>query len=131
MFVRHDLTADPPFSRIDLVSCRNVLIYFDVALQKHVVPLFHYALNEPGFLVLGRTEALSGFAELFTLVDQQHKIYARRPGPARMRTVPPRAAESLERRLPGARQIRPAAGTSSSAPSTTSSCPGTCPPRCS
>ena len=49
VFVRHDLAADPPFSRIDLLSCRNVLIYFDTTLQRHVVPLFHYALNEPGF----------------------------------------------------------------------------------
>ncbi len=83
VFVRHDLTADPPFSRIDLLSCRNVLIYFDTVLQKQVIPSFHYALNEPGFLVLGHTEALSGFGELFRPVDKKHKIFARRPGAGR------------------------------------------------
>jgi two-component system, chemotaxis family, CheB/CheR fusion protein len=90
VFVRHDLTADPPFSRIDLLSCRNVLIYFNAALQKLVLPLFHYALNDPGYLVLGRTEALSGTGELFTTVDSQHRIYARVPGREGLRPTPPR-----------------------------------------
>jgi len=90
VFVRHDLTADPPFSRIDLVSCRNVLIYFDAVLQKHVMPLLHYALNEPGFLLVGRTESLPAFGELFSVVDQEHKIYARRPGAGRARAASPR-----------------------------------------
>jgi two-component system CheB/CheR fusion protein len=97
VFVRHDLTADPPFSRIDLLSCRNVLIYFDAVLQRHVVPLFHYALNEPGFLVLGRTEALTGYGELFAIVDQEHKMYARRSGAARVRSVPSGVAAAVER----------------------------------
>ncbi len=92
VFVRHDLTADPPFSRIDLLSCRNVLIYFDAVLQKQVMPLFHYALNEPGFLLLGRTESLAGFGEYFSLVDQGHKIYARRAGAGRVRAATPRMA---------------------------------------
>jgi two-component system, chemotaxis family, CheB/CheR fusion protein len=85
VFVRHDVAADPPFSRIDLLSCRNVLIYFGAALQEKVMPLFHYALNEPGFLVLGRSETLSGSGDLFTPVDPQHRIYARRPGAGRVR----------------------------------------------
>ena len=55
VFVQHDLGRDPPFSKLDLVSCRNVLIYFDQALQKRVIPTFHYALNQPGYLLLGRT----------------------------------------------------------------------------
>ena len=70
MFVRHDLARDPPFSKLDLVSCRNVLIYFDQALQKRILPTLHYALNQPGFLLLGRTESISGFSQLFS-ADRQ------------------------------------------------------------
>ncbi len=104
VFVRHDVTVDPPFSRIDLLSCRNVLIFFEAALQKHVVPLFHYALNDPGFLVLGRTETLSGFGELFTVLDQHHKIYSRAPGVGRARAGSPRLAGAAERSLSPAAQ---------------------------
>ena len=77
VFVQHDLARDPPFSKVDIVSCRNVLIYFDQALQKRVVPTFHYALNQPGFLVLGRAENISGFAQLFHVVDKTNKIFER------------------------------------------------------
>jgi chemotaxis methyl-accepting protein methylase/signal transduction histidine kinase/chemotaxis response regulator CheB len=77
VFVRHDLARDPPFSKLDLASCRNVLIYFDQVLQKRVIPTFHYCLNQPGFLLLGRTEAISGFTQLFTPVDKAHKIFLR------------------------------------------------------
>ena len=55
VFVRHDLARDPPFSKLDLIACRNVLIYFAAALQKRIVATFHYCLNQPGYLVLGRT----------------------------------------------------------------------------
>jgi two-component system, chemotaxis family, CheB/CheR fusion protein len=77
VFVRHDLARDPPFSKLDLVSCRNVLIYFDLALQKRVIPTFHYCLRQPGFLLLGRTEAISGFSKLFSPVDKAHKLFGR------------------------------------------------------
>jgi two-component system CheB/CheR fusion protein len=77
VFVRHDLARDPPFSRLDLVSCRNVLIYFDQALQKRVLLTLHYALNQPGFLLLGRTENISGFSQLFTPTDKSNKVFAR------------------------------------------------------
>src|SRR6185503_5014512 len=70
VFVQHDLARDPPFSRLDLVSCRNVLIYFDQALQKRVLPTLHYALSQPGFLVLGRSENVTGFDRLFSPVDK-------------------------------------------------------------
>ena len=82
VFVRHDLARDPPFSKLDLASCRNVLIYFDQALQKRVIPTFHYCLKQPGFLLLGRTEAISGFSQLFSPVDKAHKIFARTAAPA-------------------------------------------------
>ena len=58
VFARHNLTLDPPFSHVDLVSCRNVLIYLSPPLQKRVLPTFHYALNSPGFLVLGSSESI-------------------------------------------------------------------------
>ncbi|MCM2280101.1 MAG: ATP-binding protein [Oligoflexia bacterium] len=77
VFVRHDLARDPPFSKLDLVSCRNVLIYFDQILQRRVIATFHYCLNQPGFLVLGRTEAISGYPELFSVVDKSYKIFSR------------------------------------------------------
>jgi two-component system CheB/CheR fusion protein len=77
VFVQHDLARDPPFSKLDLVSCRNVLIYFDQALQKRVVPTFHYALRQPGFLLLGRAENVAGFRQLFEPVDKTNKLFAR------------------------------------------------------
>ena len=65
IFSRHDMTRDPPFARLDLISCRNVLIYFDLALQKRVLPLFHYALKPGGYLMLGPSESIGAFGELF------------------------------------------------------------------
>lgn len=77
VFARHDLARDPPFSKLDLVSCRNVLIYFGQALQKRVIPIFHYALNPGGFLLLGRTENISGFSKLFSPLGGASKVFAR------------------------------------------------------
>jgi two-component system, chemotaxis family, CheB/CheR fusion protein len=85
VFVQHDLARDPPFSNVDVVSCRNVLIYFDQGLQKRVVPTFHYALNQPGFLVLGRAESISGFTQLFQPFDKATKIFARTSLPSTLR----------------------------------------------
>ena len=66
IFSQHSLISDPPFSRLDLVSCRNLLIYFDTELQKRLIPLFHYALRENGYLFLGSSENLSAYGELFS-----------------------------------------------------------------
>jgi two-component system CheB/CheR fusion protein len=77
VFVRHDLARDPPFARLDLVSCRNVLIYFGAALQKRLMATFHYCLNQPGFLLLGRTESIAGHGQFFIPVDRENKIYSR------------------------------------------------------
>ncbi|HTB76590.1 MAG TPA: CheR family methyltransferase, partial [Polyangiaceae bacterium] len=85
VFVQHDLARDPPFSKVDLVSCRNVLIYFDQALQKRVVPTFHYALSQPGFLLLGRAENIAGFTQLFQPFDKANKTFARTSVPSTLR----------------------------------------------
>jgi two-component system, chemotaxis family, CheB/CheR fusion protein len=78
VFARQDLTKDPPYSRLDLVSCRNVLIYMEPVLQKKVMAALHYALKPHGFLMLGKSESTSGFSELFRLVARKHKIYAKK-----------------------------------------------------
>jgi two-component system CheB/CheR fusion protein len=77
IFAKQDLTHDPPFSRVDLVSCRNTLIYLDQALQKSVVPIFHYSLNEGGLLFLGPAETIGAAEDLFQTLDRKHKIYTR------------------------------------------------------
>ena len=77
VFARHDVTSDPPMSQMDVVVCQNLLIYFDVVLQRQVVPCFHYSLKPRGFLVLGPSEAIGAFTDLFALVDKRCKIYQR------------------------------------------------------
>jgi two-component system CheB/CheR fusion protein len=81
IFARQNLASDPPFSRLDLISCRNVLIYFGSALQKKVLPMFHYGLRPSGFLLLGSAETVGEFSSLFHLVNRTHKIYAKQPSP--------------------------------------------------
>jgi len=78
IFSTHDVTRDPPFARVDLIACRNLLIYFDDELQKRVFPTFHYALNPNGILFLGKAENISGFTDLFLAVDPVHKIFKRK-----------------------------------------------------
>ena len=78
VFARQNLTIDPPFSNLDLVSCRNVLIYLDAPLQRKVFPVFHYALKPHGFLLLGASETPGAAADLFELVDKKAKFYAKR-----------------------------------------------------
>jgi two-component system CheB/CheR fusion protein len=77
VFSKHNLATDPPFSRLDLISCRNVLIYLDSALQKRVLPLLHYGLNPGGFLLLGSSETIGPFGDLFTVVDSKQRLYVR------------------------------------------------------
>ncbi|HTW48151.1 MAG TPA: chemotaxis protein CheB [Acidobacteriaceae bacterium] len=79
IFSTQNIFSDPPFSRMDLVSCRNVMIYLTQALQKRVIPIFHYALNPTGFLMIGNTEGLLGAgSELFELTDRKQKIYRKK-----------------------------------------------------
>jgi len=81
IFARHDVTRDPPFSRIDLVSCRNLLIYLDATAQRRVMQVFHYALRPQGFLMLGPSESVGQAADLFELTDKQLRLYKCNPAP--------------------------------------------------
>jgi len=74
VFATHNLLKDPPFSKIDLVSCRNVMIYLEPVLQKRALATFHYALNERGYLVLGKSEKIGTRTELFAPTNKQEKI---------------------------------------------------------
>src|SRR5580692_3463691 len=79
IFSTQNVFNDPPFSRMDLVSCRNVMIYLNQSLQKRVIPIFHYALNPIGFLMLGSTEGLLGSgSELFEMTDKKQKIFRKK-----------------------------------------------------
>jgi two-component system CheB/CheR fusion protein len=77
IFAKQNVAEDPPFSKLDLISCRNLLIYLGLALQKKVLPTFHYSLRPGGFLMLGTSETIGSFSNLFTLVDKRNKIYLR------------------------------------------------------
>lgn len=83
VFARQDLTRDPPFSRLDLIVCRNVLIYLSVALQKRLMAVFHYALKPNGYLMLGAAETAGPTGELFSLADKRHRLYAKKTGALR------------------------------------------------
>jgi two-component system CheB/CheR fusion protein len=81
IFARQNLIADPPFSRMDLISCRNLLIYLEPSLQRKALPTFHYALKPGGVLLLGTSESVGGFTDLFEAVDKKHKVYSRKAAP--------------------------------------------------
>ncbi|HIJ86436.1 MAG TPA: PAS domain S-box protein [Desulfuromonadales bacterium] len=78
VFSEQDVIKDPPFSKLDLISCRNLLIYMGGELQKKVIPLFHYALNPGGFLLLGTSETVGEFSTLFTTIERKQKLYQRK-----------------------------------------------------
>ena len=78
VFAAQDITRDPPFPKIDLVSCRNVLIYFDAAFQDAAIPMFYFALNPSGYLLLGSSETMGRFPDLFSAVDVKHNLYVKR-----------------------------------------------------
>ncbi len=78
ILAKQNIAKDPPFSNLDLISCRNVLIYLNPLLQKRVMPTFHYALKPNGFLLLGGSESAGGFEQLFAVVDRKHRIFMKR-----------------------------------------------------
>jgi two-component system CheB/CheR fusion protein len=81
VFARQNVLSDPPFSRMDLISCRNLLIYIELDLQKKVLPNFHYALKPEGFLFLGASESIGAFTNLFGAADKKQKIFSKVAGP--------------------------------------------------
>jgi two-component system CheB/CheR fusion protein len=78
VFARQDITQDPPFSNLDLITCRNLLIYLAAELQKRVIPTLHYGLKRDGYLMLGASESLGAFSDHFTLIDKKQRIYQKR-----------------------------------------------------
>ena len=104
VFARHNLLTDPPFSQLDLISCRNLLIYLEPALQQKVVPLLHYALKPDGVLLLGNSESIGSYSGLFEASDAKHKIYARKPSTRRVsfgRPAGPEEHRGRPRQAPG------------------------------
>ena len=110
VFARHDLAKDPPFSKLDLISCRNVLIYMGPALQKRVLSIFQYALKSGGFLFLGNSESISDYSDVFTAEDRKHRIFLRKPAAGRFSRVPLSPRTTFERlAIPQSRTLpRPA-----------------------
>ncbi|QLE00131.1 PAS domain-containing protein [Galbibacter sp. BG1] len=84
VFSEHNFLKDPPFSKLDLISCRNVLIYLDAFLQKKLLSTFHYALKDNGFLLLGKSETTGTFPDIFVPFSKQAKIYTRKSGSERL-----------------------------------------------
>jgi len=80
VFSEHDIIRDPPFSRIDLISCRNLLIYMGPELHHKLIPLFHYALKPKGVLFLGTSETVGEFGDLFAVIHRKAKLYRRKEG---------------------------------------------------
>lgn len=81
LFAKHSLLADPPFSQIDLIVCRNLLIYLDRDIQREILQMFHFALRAGGYLFLGTSESADACPELFTTVDKKNRIFRARGGP--------------------------------------------------
>ncbi|MFI5029735.1 MAG: CheR family methyltransferase [Reyranellales bacterium] len=106
LFSSHNLLRDAPFSKLDLVSCRNLLIYFTPELQNRLIPLFHYALNESGHLFLGSSENLTRHTRLFATVDKPHRIFRRRAQlERRLPEFPLTAPEGMRRRMPPVQRV--------------------------
>lgn len=78
VFATHNIAKDPPFSRLDIVSCCNLLIYIDNPLQKKIISTFHYALNNNGYLILGKSETVGSSSHLFTQLEKKVKIYIKK-----------------------------------------------------
>ena len=100
VFARQNAVSDPPFSKMDLISCRNLLIYLEPGLQKRLFPTFHYALKPGGFLYLGASESIGAFTDLFEPLDKKQKIYRKQAAPAPALQSPPprqRSEPSLSR----------------------------------
>ena len=92
VYSTHNLATDPPFSKLDLISCRNLLIYFDAPLQNRLLQRFHYSLRESGYLFLGLSEGVARQSRLFTFLDRKFRIFRRRDDVARVFPTGPAAS---------------------------------------
>jgi two-component system, chemotaxis family, CheB/CheR fusion protein len=88
IFSLHSIIKDPPFSKLDLISCRNVLIYLNSELQPQVIRAFHYALKPNGYLFLGSSESVTRDTALFTVLDKKHRVLQRRENGSPSRPAP-------------------------------------------
>ncbi|PKP07012.1 MAG: chemotaxis protein CheR [Bacteroidetes bacterium HGW-Bacteroidetes-5] len=97
VFAQHNILSDPPFSRLDFISCCNLFIYLDTAAQKKVINTFHYALNSDGFLMLGNSENISQSAHLFVSANKKYKIFSRKiiSGLQRLPELSPRFGQQI------------------------------------
>src|SRR6266511_3195445 len=84
VFAKHNVLVDPPFSRMDVITCRNMLIYLEPVLQQHLMPTLHYALKSSGVLLLGGSESTGAFGDLFDPIDGKHRFYGRKPNASRL-----------------------------------------------
>lgn len=109
VFARQNVMSDPPFSRMDLISCRNLLIYLEAGLQKKIVPAFHYALKPGGFLILGASESIGQFTELFAPADKKQKIFVKKAAPTPAFRLP-LPNDRARRRSPGQLPLARVAG---------------------
>jgi len=102
LFAQHDVVLDPPFTKLDLIACRNLLIYFDPTLQHRLIPLFHYSLRPGGLLLLGSSETAGRFSYLFTPIEPKLRLYARQKHVSidgtgfKMKSFPPLSSLSKE-----------------------------------
>jgi len=87
VFAPHDIIIDPLFTKLDLLCCRNLLIYFNAELQKKLIPLFHYALCPDGIMFLGSAETIGAFGDLFQTIDGKWKLYQRRETPSALNGI--------------------------------------------
>ena len=100
LFAQHDVILDPPFTRLDLLSCRNLMIYFDATLQRRLLPLFHYSLRPGGVVLLGSSETMGRFNQLFTTLESKLRLYLRQDN------VPGSNPDFLLKSLPSLTQIK-------------------------
>jgi two-component system CheB/CheR fusion protein len=110
VFAQHNILHDPPFSRVDIIACRNLLIYLEREAQAQVLGILHFALNRGGLLLLGSAETADWVPELFSVVDKKNRIYRANPAPRRRDLLPLRVATaeiSGIRRVPALRSHHP------------------------
>lgn len=95
IFATQNLINDPPFTKLNIITCRNLLIYLDTSLQKRLMPIFHYALKPGGLLMLGASETTGSFADLFETVDKKWKVYRRKETSPAISSLPEMPASTI------------------------------------